>query len=377
MYERKITMAIVKTSLFVCLSPLLFISPSQGGAQSNEAENKSFSRVFISDSKIKTLQKAVSEKKETTYHAFLAMRKHADDNLDRASTAPKKWHVPGYYRDAEGHKKAKNGLRDDANAAYAMALCFRITSEKKYAESALRLLNAWAANIETMSRKDDSTLSFSYHFPALIFAADLLRDENVWPENQQKVFSEFLRNKALRMSTIKRKNNWGNWGLVLSLSCAVYLQDTSLFNNCVERWKYFIEHQIAVDGHLPHEVNRSGGQRGVWYSHFSLMPQTIAAEILKVNGKDLYDFKSPDGRSLKQAYEKIAQWTSEPDSFPYWEGDPKKLKGVRYFSYFEILNAHWPNDDASKLLSEARPMTANHTAPFLTFTHGKILKNRK
>ncbi|MCB9501606.1 MAG: alginate lyase family protein [Deferribacteres bacterium] len=317
------------------------------------------------------LKKAVIEKRSPVYTAFEACRMHADQNLDRTPSVPKQWYVPGYYNDAEGHKNAKNGLRDEANAAYAMALCYRVTGQEKYARSAVRIINAWATEIESMSRKDDSMLSFSYHFPALIFAADLLRDEiSLWPKEQQEVFSEFLRNKALPMNTMSRENNWGNWGLVLAVSCAAFLKDEVLFAECAERWKYFIEHQIAADGHLPHEVKRSEGMRGIWYSHFSLMPQTIAAEILRVNGMDLYDYTSPSGHTLKQAYEKIAGWTRKPDDFPYWKGDPVKLTGVRYFSYFEILNAHWPNDDAAALLTESRPMTATHSAPFLTFTHG-------
>ncbi len=360
----------MKSPIFLYLPLFLSISISHAGAQPMGTEKTSFSSVFISDSRIKSLGEAVAKKEAPTYAAFEACRIYADQNLTRTPTAPNKWYVPGYYRDAKGHQKAKNGLRDDANAAYAQALCYRMTGQLKYAQSAVRLIIAWATNVETMSRKDDSTLSFSYHFPALIFAADLLRDENVWPKDQQKVFSEFLRDKALPMNTMNRKHNWGNWGLVLSSSCAVYLKDEALFNECVDRWKYFIEHQIATDGHLPHEVKRSGGQRGIWYSHFSLMPQTIAAEILKVNGEDLYDFKSPSGRTLKQAYERIAEWTCKPDIFPYWKGDPKELKRVSYFSYFEILNAHWPNDDVSELLSGSRPMTASHSAPFLTFTHG-------
>lgn len=364
-------------STFVCLPLFLSISISHAGLQPMETERTSFSSVFISDSRIKSLGEAVTKKEEPAYAAFEACRIDADQNLTRMPTAPNKWYVPRYYSDAEGHNKAKNGLRDDANAAYSLALCFRITGEKKYAQSAVRLINAWATNVETMSSKDDSTLSFSYHFPALLFAADLLRDENVWPEDQQKTFSEFLKTKALPMSTMGRENNWGNWGLVLSSSCAVYLQDEALFDRCVERWKYFIEHQIAEDGHLPHEVTRGGGKQGIWYSHFSLMPQTIAAEILRVNGKDLYDFKSPSGRTLKQAYDRIAQWTRKPDTFPYWKGDPKELQGVDHFSYFEILNSHWANEDASALLGKARPMTASHSAPLLTFTHGITAKKRK
>ncbi len=366
----------MSTLLFIHLfifGPLLHAKAED---QHVETIKTSFSSVFISEARISLLKEAVRKKQNPTYSAFEACRVYAEENLDRVPTVPEKWYVPGFYRDAEGHRNAKNGLRDDANAAYALALCYRMTGEQKYAQSAVNLINAWATGIKSMSRRDDSMLSFSYHFPALIFAADLLRNEDIWPEVQQKDFSEFLRDKALQMNTMDRENNWGNWGLVLSTSIAVYLSDEALFNKCADRWKYFIEHQIAPGGHLPHEVNREGGQRGIWYSHFTLMPQTIAAEILKVNGMDLYDFESPDGRTLKQAYEQIAEWTRKPDSFPYWDGDPDHMLGVNYFSYFEILNSHWPNEDASYLIRKSRPMTADHSAPFLTFTHGKTLMEK-
>jgi len=349
------------------ISSMLFPELAAGNISS---ETEPFSSVFILDKKIKYLKEAVIEKKEPTFSAFEAMCKIADQNLNRTPTAEKEWYVPGYYDDAEGHRRAKNGLRDDANTAYAQALCYRITGQQKYARSAIRLINAWATTIEVMSRKDDSTLSFSYHFPALIFAADLLRKEDVWPEDQEQKFSEFLQNKALPMSCMDRENNWGNWGLVLSAAGAVYLKNEELFDACVERWKYFVEHQIAADGHMPHEVNRSGGMRGIWYTHFSLMPQTVAAEILKINGQDLYDYISPSGYTLKMAYETIAGWTRRPEVFPYWDGDPNKLTGRQYVSYFEILNSHWPNEDAISLLIKSRPTTAGHSAPFMTFTHG-------
>jgi hypothetical protein len=188
------------------------------------------------------------------------------------------------------------------------------------------------------------------------------------------MFADFLRERAAPMSCMDRENNWGNWGLVLSAAAAVYLKDEVLFGACVERWKYFIEHQIADDGHMPHEVNRSGGMRGIWYTHFALMPQTVAAEILKINGQDLYNFVSPSGRTLKFAYEIIAVWTRRPATFPYWDGDPQKLTGRSYVSYFEILNTLWPNKAAEGLLNKYRPLTAGHSAPFLTFTHGTPLE---
>jgi hypothetical protein len=53
---------------------------------------------------------------------------------------------------------------------------------------------------------------------------------------------------------------------------------------------------------------------------------------------------------------------------------PDRLTGVTYYSYFEILNARWPNADATALLRNACPMTARHSAPVLTFTHSGVLK---
>ncbi len=352
---------------------LLFTVFSCSEEHKTALDNRLYNCVFISNSTIKDLKELINEKK-FKHTAFKALQMEADKHLDRVPVVPDKWYVPGYYNDAEGHRKAKNGLQDDANAAYALSLYYRITGQKKYARSAVRIINAWSTKIKAWSREDDSTLSFSYHFPSLVFAADLLRDENVWPENQQSVFSDFLRNNALPMNTMNSKNNWGNWGLVLSTSCAAYLGDEKLFQKCVDRWKYFIDNQLASDGHLPHEVKRGEGKSGIWYSHFCLMPQAIVAEILKNNGVDLYEYVSPQGRTFRQAFDCIAVWTEKPELFPYWKGDPKALGGVNYYSYFEILNARWPNDAATRLLKKSRPMSARHSAPFLTLTHGEYLK---
>ena len=61
------------------------------------------------------LKEAINEK-TFKYTAFEALQRDADKNLDRVPVVPEKWYVPGYYNDAEGHRKAKNGLQDDANA---------------------------------------------------------------------------------------------------------------------------------------------------------------------------------------------------------------------------------------------------------------------
>jgi hypothetical protein len=54
---------------------------------------------------------------------------------------------------------------------------------------------------------------------------------------------------------------------------------------------------------------------------------------------------------------------------------PSRRTGVTYVSYFDVLKAHWPNEDAAWLLRRSRPMTARHSAPVLTFTHGDLPEN--
>ena len=76
---------------------------------------------------------------------------------------------------------------------------------------------------------------------------------------------------------------------------------------------------------------------------------------------------------MRQAFERLAPWTRRPETFPYYKGEPGGQLGTNYDSYFEILNARWPHPDATALLHAARPLTANHCTPNLTFTHGDLL----
>jgi hypothetical protein len=348
-------------------------------ARWNVARRPAFGRgVFLSPEKLAALRESVTRGDEPASSAFLRLSEEAAAGLKHEPQPPERWHVPAFYRDAEGHRKAKRGLEQDANTAYTLALYFQMTGGEAHARAAARLIDAWTTGVKSFSREDDSTLSFSYHFPAMIFAADLLRDWNGWPEASREAFKQFVREKALPMNTSAAANNWGNWGLVLLLSAAAHLEDADLFERGVGRWKEFIERQIAPDGHLPHDVGRNNGrgERGIWYSHFTLMPQTIAAEIALVNGVDLYEYESPGGRTLRLAFERLAPWAREPATFPYFKGTNNAGQlGTDYINYFEVLNARWPNPDAAAMLRERRPVRASHCAPHLTFTHGADLEH--
>lgn len=333
-------------------------------------------RVFLSPERLTELRRRIAQTSEPAAGAYALLRREAEAEVNRPPHVPATWYVPGYYRDAAGHNRLKGGLEGDANAAYRLALCYQMSGDERYAAAAARLAQAWATQIETLRSEDDSRLSFSYHFPALIFAESLLHTWPGWDEPRRAAFELFLSERAMPMNTMERDNNWGNWGLVLVLAIAARLGHAAWLQQGAQRWKEFVDRQIAPDGHLPHEVGRNNGvgERGLWYTHFALMPQTLAAEILRVNGVDLYEYVSPQGRTLRLAYECAAPWARHPRSFPYFKGDdPAEMKGVDYVSYYEILHPRWPNRDAAALLRAMRPLSATHSAPALTFTHGEPL----
>ncbi|WHX40260.1 alginate lyase family protein [Mesobacillus sp. AQ2] len=346
------------------------------------------SPVFIDSVKMERIREQIKRKEEPTYSEWLKLLSSANQKKNYKPNAPSSFYVPYVYSNPEGHWRGKNPLVKDANSAYELALAYQVTGNEKYAIRAARILDNWSHTTKTFKKSDDTPLVVSINFPSMIIAASLIEDSPNWTRDNQADFKEFISKKVLPMNTMNRENNWGNWGLLLGISSAAYLDDQKLFSASINRWKYFIEHQMNTKGHLYLEVTRNYGKGnyGIWYSHFSLQPQTIAAEIAKVNGVYLFTYTTPSGKSLKKAFSTIVSWTEKPETFPYYNGDINELWHVRKklnetaingdesasIGYFEILSIYYNNKKAQKLLHVERPLTSSHAVPYLTFTHGGV-----
>src|SRR5512136_1254858 len=92
--------------------------------------------VFVPEARLALLRQRVQAGAEPNAAAFRKMKAEVDRDLNHEPRVPKQWYVPGYYSDADGHRKAKEGLQDDANFAYQAALCYRMTADEKYAQAA-------------------------------------------------------------------------------------------------------------------------------------------------------------------------------------------------------------------------------------------------
>lgn len=365
-------------------------APADCVAWSGEPAAESARGTVLNDEeRLDVVEKRVRAGVEPQASAFSLLIDEANAGLQRAPAPPEMFFVPFFYNNPTAHRAARDGLQNDANTAYQLALAYRLTDDPAYGAHAAAFIDAWTSTVECVRTSEDSALAFSYHFPAFVLAAELLRGTAAWPAESEAAFAGFLRETALPVarSIIHRTNNWGSWALELTTAGAAYLGDTAGVQAAYARAIELIEHQIDANGHMPEEVTRNNGvgDYGIWYTHFSLLPLMLVAETLDLHGYDLHSHVNANGTGLQDAVEQVSGWVADPASFPYYSGDVAKLANVRTIdylratgviahsmSYFELAQNRYPSEVLERLLAEEGAMTTIHSAPSLSLTHGGV-----
>lgn len=345
--------------------------------------------VLNSDARISEITARVEGGVEPQASAFELFEQDLTADLARTPNAPETFFVPWFYNNPDAHRAARDGLQNDANAAYRLALAYRITGEESYGTKAASFLDDWS-EVRCLRTREDSALAFSYHFPAMVFAAELLHGSPAWPAAAEQRFAAMIQHQALDVtrSITGGDNNWASWGVAASAAISSYLADEVVLGSTLKRAEELVELQISPEGYLMHEVTRNNGvgDYGIWYTHFSLFPNLLTAEIATHHGLDLFNLENSAGVSQKDAVEVLAGWVEDVDTFHFYEGEDKsKLANVRTIdylradgiiahsmSYFEIAANHYEISAVDRLVKEEGPMTTIHSAPHLTLTHGSI-----
>lgn len=345
--------------------------------------------VLVSEARVDAVSSRIAAGLEPQASAYPSLIEDAEAGLERSPAPPTTFFVPFFYNDPAAHRAARDGLQNDANTAYQLALAYRLSGDDRYGAHAADFIDAWTSTVTCVRTREDSALAFSYHFPAFIHAAELLRGTDAWSAGAEAAFAGFLRETALPVagSILHRTNNWGSWALETTTAAVSYLDDEAGIAGAHARAVELIEHQIDADGHLPEEVERNNGvgDYGIWYTHFSLLPLFLVAETLSEHGYDLHAYVNADGRGLADAADAATGWVADPSTFRYFSGDVADLANVRTIdylreagvvahsmSYFELAQNHAPTPERAALLAEEGPMTTIHSAPYLSLTHGGL-----
>ena len=112
-------------------------------------------------------------------------------------------------------------LFNDAAAAYACALRWRISGDARYAEKSVAILNAWSAQLKKLSGSADVDLAAGIYGYELANAAEIVRTFPGWPPDDFARFQKMMLEVFLPINQdfLQRHNNaridhyWANWDL--------------------------------------------------------------------------------------------------------------------------------------------------------------------
>jgi hypothetical protein len=229
----------------------------------------------------------------------------------------------------------------------ALASAYKITGDEKYVKQALIHLNAWFVNPETMMNPNllyaqavkgkftgrnygiiDSIHLMEVAQGMLVMEAARSIDKQS-AINIKKWFAGYinwLNTSKPGMQERDVKNNHATCWAMQVAAFAKLCNDKPMLDSLRIRYKtILLPNQMAVNGSFPLELERT---KPYGYSIFNLDAMTMLCQILSTSNDDLWNYETPDGKSLKKGiaylYPYIAdkgKWQLKPDVM-YWENWP-------------------------------------------------------
>ncbi|GAA1620109.1 alginate lyase family protein [Catellatospora bangladeshensis] len=205
--------------------------------------------------------------------------------------------------------------REDAIAAYTTALAWYITRDSRYAQQAIRLMDAWSAVI-TDHTNSNAPLQTAWAGSTWPRAAEIIKHTypGGWPNAGR--FATMLRNVYLPEVINGNTTSNGNWDLSMMeavIGIAVHLEDRTAYDRAVSRFRnrmraYFY---LSTDGAVPYGpgggIDTPSEIIGYWqgqstfvdglsqetcrdFTHtgYGISAATHIAETSRIQGQDLY-----------------------------------------------------------------------------------------
>ena len=253
------------------------------------------------------------------------------DKHDYMSQAPYWWPDPTkadgrpyIRRDGERNREidriTDHGNFDRVMAAVStLGLAYHLTRDEEYGRHAARLLRVWfldpatrmnphlqyAQGIPGINEGRGIGIIETRSLPDMLDGVALLDGSSNWTARDAAAIREWMRAylKWLVESThgqeeSRNGNNHETWYDVQVAGLALYTGQTELATRTIEGARGRIARQIEPDGRQPRELERT---RSWDYSIFNLRAFFDLATIGDRVGVDLWNYRTPDGRSLRKA----------------------------------------------------------------------------
>ncbi|WRB49139.1 alginate lyase family protein [Helicobacter pylori] len=241
-------------------------------------------------------------------------------------------------------------FKKSALMSYDLALGYLVSKNKQYGLKAIEILNAWAKELQSVDTYQSED-NINFYMPYMNMAYWFVKKAFPSPE-----YEDFIK-RMCQYSQSALNTNHGAWGILFDVSSALALDDHALLQNSANRWQEWVFKAIDENGVIASAITRSDtsdyhggptkGIKGIAYTNFALLALTVSGELLFENGYDLWG--SEAGKRLSVAYNKVATWILNPETFPYFQPN---LIGVHNNAYFIILAKHYSSPSADELLKQ-------------------------
>jgi hypothetical protein len=316
-------------------------------------------RTFLMDAnKIAQIKKKYQQKDQTTLILVSDLTKEADKLLDMKpvsvmdktisppsgnkhdymSQAPYFWYdsskpngLPYMRRDGQRNPEIykitdRTYLGNLDNATRTLALAYYITGDEKYAAKASTLLQHWFLDEDS---KMNPHLEYGQGIPGIntgrgigiietvsltgiVDAIGLLPESKSWTLNDQKglqdwfaKYLDWLLNSKYGKDEAAAKNNHGTWYNVQVVDFALFTGDNQKAKELAEDAKKRIDNQIAGDGKMQLELDRTNG---LGYSSMNLKGWFDMATLADELGVDLWSYTNKQNAGIRAALDWLAPY---------------------------------------------------------------------
>ncbi len=149
----------------------------------------------------------------------------------------------------------RGSTNNSGNAAYRVKLAYRyailwkLTSETKFAEAAIKILNGWASTCKSITGDTNAALAAGLQGYQFAQVGELMRDYNGWAKTDFEKFKQWMLDvfypENARFLYIRNGVNpggyWSNWGLCNAfsmMSIGILCDDVYIYNMGTSFYKY-------------------------------------------------------------------------------------------------------------------------------------------
>lgn len=282
------------------------------------------------------------------------------------------------YKDGKINKESltdtdHNNYYEMLEAVKKLSLSYNLLKKEEYAQKAAKLIKDWFIDDETKMNphfkhaqaipgKNQGTPSGIIDSRGIIWvidAVDLISESDYWNEELDSKFRgwinelfDWLLNSDFGKLESAAKNNHGTFYDLQIIKLATYLEEYSIAENFIDSVKIKrIAKQIEPNGFQPEEMKRA---KSHMYAVFNLSALLEAATIAKAYNEDLWNYKSKDSGSIKNAVEyllRIVNYNNPSDSKNLMRILPKanELSGGKYIEELNKLKQQFDSFDLTDL----------------------------